>query len=81
MNFRRTRFEFLAPILFALRIDPPKQEREKRLLVPTKRFTYAAPIDGVSGTVEAHTRSEARAQIKQRHGLRRVPVGAVITQL
>jgi hypothetical protein len=85
---RQTRHEYLAaftkiPLLFEL-AKKPAAKRSPRVAARPKRWRYLVPAGGdvsLNGVVRAHTRSEARAAIKQRHGLVRVPVGAEIERI
>ena len=97
MSIRQTRQEYIASLprkrqkptvqevakLLALRV---KQSLRKRGLVPAKpvpqwQWEYSCEAGTVSGIVAGHTRSEARALIKEELGIknRRLPQGVVIT--
>lgn len=81
MSFRQTRWQYFASLFR----PKPKQrttvDKAKRSPAKKKKWLYAVPLPGMSGVVLAHTKSEARSEIKKRHGLKvRVPIGAVITE-
>jgi hypothetical protein len=75
--FRTQRFDFLANFFKQRRTKRAKPEKTKRVRVKEKRWFYQLP-NGMSGTEIGFTRSHARAEIKDTHGLNRVPVGTEI---
>lgn len=81
MAYRQTRFEYLASF-FRKRKKKAVAERPERTPAKIRRWKYSCPFAGGAGTVTAYTKSEARAEIKKRHGIGskgRVPVGSLIT--
>lgn len=94
MSIRRTRTQWIES-LFPLRLNifhsPPltgpyelarTSEKVKRPGKEKLAWKYKAPVPGMSGTVYAHTRSEARSEIKKLHGITgkgRVPLDTIIT--
>jgi hypothetical protein len=77
MNFRMQRFDWLARF-FPMPRRTKRVERKKSR-APQEPSQWAFEMSGLrGGIVTALNRSEARSEIKKRHGLKRVPVGAKI---
>lgn len=74
----QTRFERLQSHARALnkKLARPAPQREKTIGRPPIAWAYSA--DGIFGVVMAVTRSEARAEIKRTHGLKRLPADIAI---
>lgn len=73
MNFRTTRFQYLAIVMAACRpkLDRGRTERAKRTPKALSAWHWRRSADMTGGKVFAQTRSEARARVKSQLGIKR----------